>query len=39
MGLKKCVLPEKKLFSDSPDHVSRATPILKHSPFDIFGNF
>ena len=29
----------KKKISDSPDHVSRATPILKYSPGGIYANY
>ena len=30
---------KKKKMSDSPDHVSRATPILKYSPGGIYANY
>ena len=29
----------KKKMSDSPDRVSRATPILKYSPGGIYANY
>ena len=31
--------PEKKKMSDSPDRVSRATPILNYSPGGIYANY